>query len=520
MESLYEFDMPVNIRSIIKVLGVGGGGSNAVSYMYSLGIKDVEFVVCNTDLQALNATHVNNKLQIGKNLTSGLGAGANPEVGKKAAEESKKEIRDLLVDNTRMLFITAGMGGGTGTGAAPVIARIAKELDILTVGIVTVPFSFEGKKKNAAALKGVHEMKESCDTVLVINNDKLREIYGNLSIRDAFSKADNILNTAAKSIAEVITVTSEVNVDFEDVKTVMKDSGPAVMGSAATAGENRARRAVEEALSSPLLDNKDITGARKILLSISYGEQHELTMDELTDITDYIEEQAGDDAEVIFGQGLDKELEDQVRVTIIATGFEGGEQKIEDYFKKKVIDLDGPTVHTTHFQQAPIARVEDEKVLREPKQKEVSPATYTSSTPPAEEAPAEEKKRPVLEIEKTYFDLDGAYEVTEIAPQEPVPSQLKNEEPLPDEVELKKQRLMEQSKKRIARIKEFQEGKNLMNMSEIEDFNEKLKVPAYKRKNIRLTSPPHSSESQVSRYNLNDSEDGLGKNRFLHDNVD
>ncbi len=519
MESLYEFDMPVNIKSIIKVLGVGGGGSNAVSYMYSLGIKDVEFVVCNTDLQALNATHVNNKLQIGKNLTSGLGAGANPEVGKKAAEESKKEIRDMLVDNTRMLFITAGMGGGTGTGAAPVIARIAKELDILTVGIVTVPFSFEGKKKNNAALKGVQQMKENCDTVLVINNDKLREIYGNLSIRDAFAKADNILNTAAKSIAEVITVTSEVNVDFEDVKTVMKDSGPAVMGSAATAGENRARRAVEEALSSPLLDNKDITGARKILLSISYGELNELTMDELTDITDYIEEQAGEDAEVIFGQGLDKELEDQVRVTIIATGFEASEDQIDDYFSKKVIDLNSPTSQTLHYTQTPMPRPEPRPEL---KSKEIIPEDYaTPPAQPAAPAPEEVKEKPALEIEKTYFHLDGEYEVTEITPQEQTYVGVKEEDaPLPDEVELKKRRLMEQSKKRIARIKEFQEGKNLMNMSEIEDFNEKLKVPAYKRKNVKLSSTPHSSESQVSRYNLNDGEDGLGKNRFLHDNVD
>ena len=271
-EHAYKFDLPSHHKSIIKVIGVGGGGSNAVNHMFNQGIKDVEFIVCNTDSQALKASVVPGKLQIGVNLTEGLGAGANPDVGKNAALESREDIRDLLGNDTKMVFITAGMGGGTGTGAAPVIAKIAKEMDILTVGIVTAPFVFEGKKKMAQAKAGMDDMKANCDTVLVILNDKLREIHGNLSIGSAFAQADNVLTTAAKGIAEIITVAGYVNVDFQDVRTVMLNAGAAVMGSAQTKGENRARKAAEEALSSPLLDNRDIHGAQKILLSIISGE--------------------------------------------------------------------------------------------------------------------------------------------------------------------------------------------------------------------------------------------------------
>jgi len=271
MSDSYNFEIPTNYKSIIKVIGVGGGGSNAVNHMYNQGIRDVEFVVCNTDSQALENSPVPNKLQIGINLTEGLGAGANPETGKNAALESKDEIRDLLSKSTKMLFVTAGMGGGTGTGAAPVIANIAKEMGILTVGIVTAPFMFEGNKKMDQAQMGIKELKENCDTVIVILNDKLREIYGNLSITKAFAEADNVLTTAAKGIAEIITVPGYVNVDFQDVNTVMRNSGAAVMGSATTEGDNRARRAAEEAISSPLLNNENIHGCKKILLSIISG---------------------------------------------------------------------------------------------------------------------------------------------------------------------------------------------------------------------------------------------------------
>ena len=343
-ENMYQFDLPSHHKSIIKVVGVGGGGSNAVNHMFGLGIKDVEFVVCNTDHQALESSSVPIKLQIGTNLTSGLGAGANPEKGKSAAIESKEDIRDLLATDTKMIFITAGMGGGTGTGAAPIIAQVARELDILTVGIVTAPFAFEGKKKMKAAEDGIKELKKYCDTVIVIMNDKLREIYGNLSISDAFAQADNVLTTAAKGIAEIITVPGYVNVDFEDVKTVMRNAGPAVMGSAQTIGDNRARRAAEEALNSPLLNQQNIYGAEKILLSIISGEEAELQMDELTDITDYIQEYAGDEAEVIFGHGVDSSLGENIRVTVIATGFgkvdEDGEYILTKEKDTRVFDLD------------------------------------------------------------------------------------------------------------------------------------------------------------------------------------
>ncbi len=338
----YKFEIPKHnqYRSIIKVIGVGGGGSNAVNHMYKQGIKDVEFVVCNTDNQALHGSPVPNKLQIGANLTEGLGCGANPEVGRNAALESKDQIREMLV-GAKMIFITSGMGGGTGTGAAPVIAKIAKDMDILTVGIVTAPFSFEGKKKAALAEIGIEGLRQTCDTVLVILNDKLREIYGNLSIGQAFAQADNILTTAAKSIAEIITLAGHVNVDFQDVRTVMLNAGAAVMGSAETRGDARAKKAAEGALASPLLDNRDIMGAKKILLSIISGVEAELQMDELTEITEYIQGQAGDEGEMIFGHGVDPDLGDRIRVTVIATGFPADVKlPISRNEDKKVHELD------------------------------------------------------------------------------------------------------------------------------------------------------------------------------------
>lgn len=320
-------------NNIIKVIGVGGGGSNAVSSMYKRGIQGVSFIICNTDEQALRYSQVPNQLQIGIDLTHGLGAGANPEVGKNAAIESKDEIEALLQDNTKMVFITAGMGGGTGTGAAPVIASIANKLGILTVGIVTMPFAFEGRKKILQAQEGVLEMKKHCDTVIVILNDKLREVLGEMTISNAFAQADNVLTTAAKSIAEIITVPGYVNVDFEDVKTVMKKAGTAVMGSAQVDGENRAQRAAEMALDSPLLNYRNVKGAKKILLSIVSGVDSELQMDELSLIADYIQEQVGCDAEMIFGHSIDKQLQDGIRVTLIATGFDDNkEDKNESSF--------------------------------------------------------------------------------------------------------------------------------------------------------------------------------------------
>ncbi len=522
-ENMYQFDLPSHQKSIIKVVGVGGGGSNAVNHMYSLGIKDVEFVVCNTDHQALESSTVPAKLQIGTTLTGGLGAGANPEKGKEAALESKEEIRDLLAQDTKMIFITAGMGGGTGTGAAPVIAQVAKELDILTVGIVTAPFMFEGKKKMAAAEEGIRELKKYCDTVIVIMNDKLREIYGNLSISEAFGKADNILTTAAKGIAEIITVPGYVNVDFEDVKTVMKGAGPAVMGSAKTVGDNRARRAAEEALNSPLLNQQNIFGAKKILLSIISGEEAELQMDELTDITDYIQEYAGDNAEVIFGHGVDGTLGENIRVTVIATGFgkvnEDGEYIINRAIEPKVIDLEsqkeierGKENNTSNF----IFEIGEEPEVEE---KNHSHIEYEFSwlkdeikrEVEIEDSQDTEKKNKSLQQSSFEFDFDNQrldegeeihedeIEIADVFSHIPNSAQSRFEE------------------ERAKREKLF-EGKKFE--METDEFKERLDVPAYERKKVKLQNTPHSSEREISKFNLNEDNKILGNNKFLHDNVD
>ncbi len=329
---VFEFDIPSHHKSIIKVIGVGGGGSNAVNYMNSTGIRNVEFIICNTDIQALHSSSVKNQLQIGMELTKGLGAGANPVKGKEAALESSHEIRELLRnDGTKMLFITAGMGGGTGTGAAPIIAQIAKELDILTVGIVTLPFDFEGKSKMEKALNGVEELKKGCDSVITILNQRLIEIYGDLSQSKAFEKADDIISTSAKCIAEIVTVPGQINVDFEDVKTVMKNAGTSVLGSAEASGENRAKEAIENAINSPLLNDRNIEGAKKILLNIvSGGGDYELTTIELNTITKLVNDTSSNDVEIIFGTAIDGELDDKVKVTIIATGFSNSKNGIDE----------------------------------------------------------------------------------------------------------------------------------------------------------------------------------------------
>jgi cell division protein FtsZ len=315
-----KFDLPKDQASIIKVIGVGGGGSNAVNHMYNQGITGVDFVICNTDAQALELSPIPNKIQLGTTLTEGLGAGANPEVGKNAAIEDIENIKAILENNTKMVFITAGMGGGTGTGAAPVIAQTAREMGILTVGIVTIPFSFEGRRRKQQADEGLQALRDNVDTMLVINNDKLRMMHGNLKMGEAFSKADDILTIAAKGIAEIITVAGYINVDFEDVKTVMKDGGTAIMGSATAEGEERAIKAVSSALASPLLNDNEIKGANFILLNVTSGDD-EITMDEIDEITDYIQNEAGYTAELIWGNGTDESLGNSISVTVIATGF-------------------------------------------------------------------------------------------------------------------------------------------------------------------------------------------------------
>jgi cell division protein FtsZ len=551
----YMFDLPKNQKSIIKVIGVGGGGSNAVNHMFSQGIKDVEFVVVNTDAQALESSPVPLRLQLGANLTEGLGAGANPEKGKNAALESKEQIRELLSDNTKMVFITAGMGGGTGTGAAPVIAKIAKDLDILTVGIVTAPFVFEGKKKMQAAQAGIEALRENCDTVLVILNDKLREIYGNLAIRSAFAKADNILTTAAKSIAEIITVHQDVNVDFEDVKTVMKDAGAAVMGSATEEGEGRAIRAAEKAIASPLLNNVDIKGAQKILLSIMSGEDDELSMDELSEITEYIQERAGDNAEVIFGQGIDEELSKGIRVTVIATGFkmdkltetptpiasnksnQAIEVESEEENFKKVIDLEsGKTskvdeeevarsgeTFTFKFSQPVFPVANDVKI--EPIQTP-QPATplaqqqtfldfnnapvNNTSDQPQEYVFVNKQEQP----EKKVFTLDDDEPSSYSSKVEPVEEDEKGSF-IPDHYEQYRQRAIQRAHERFEKLR----GNKSYSSSQ-EEFKEKLETPAYLRKQVKLSEVQHSSERSVSRFSLSDDNEFLKNNKFLHDNVD
>lgn len=316
------FDLPKEKASIIKVFGIGGGGCNAVNHMFRQGIKDVNFVICNTDAQALESSPVPNRIQLGPELTKGRGAGNHPEMGQAATLESMEEIRGLLEANTEMVFITAGMGGGTGTGGAPVVARIARDMGVLTVGIVTLPFSFEGKKRVAQAREGIEELKEHVDSIIVIVNDKIREVYGNLGFSDAFARADDILTTAARGIAEIITITGYVNVDFEDVKTVLRDSGAAIMGTGTASGEHRAIEAVESALNSPLLNDTDIQGAQHVLLNITSGER-EVLMDEISEITEYVQESAGMEADIIWGNCSDDTLGDALSVTVIATGFQG-----------------------------------------------------------------------------------------------------------------------------------------------------------------------------------------------------
>ena len=341
IDSNFSFDLPKNKSNVMKVMGVGGGGSNAVNHMYKQGIKGVDFVVCNTDSQALEESPVPNKIQRGVNLTEGLGAGANPEIGKLAALESYEELKNLLETQTKMLFITAGMGGGTGTGAAPIIAEMAKEFNILTVGIVTIPFNFEGKNRELQAVKGLEKLKRSVDSLIIINNNKLRDVYGNLGFKEGFSKADEVLATAARGVAQVITHHYTQNIDLKDAKTVLSNSGTAIMGSSVTSGSNRANEAVIKALDSPLLNDNKIEGSKNVLLLIVSGTE-EITIDEIGEINEYIQNETGNSANIIMGVGEDLELGNNISVTIIATGFGDEKQKslVSSESKKIIYNLD------------------------------------------------------------------------------------------------------------------------------------------------------------------------------------
>ncbi len=554
-----EFDLPKHdkpqAQSIIKVIGVGGGGSNAVNHMYLQGIAGVDFIVCNTDCQALDISPVPFKIQLGPNLTEGRGAGMIPEVGMNAAMENIQEIRELLSKDTKMVFVTAGMGGGTGTGAAPVIAQVARDLGILTVGIVTVPFNFEGRKRRQQAEEGLERMRQNVDTLLIINNEKLREFGRNMSLSEAFSHADDVLTVAAKGIAEVISVTGSINVDFNDVNTVMRNSGHAIMGSAIASGKDRAIQAVQAALSSPLLNDDNISGARYVLLNISYGDQ-EVMMDEITEITDYIQEAAGSTADVIWGHAKDASLADQLSITIIATGFSSSSVStyaqapertvvvLEEEQKQEIVaPLSSPF---ERIATAPIAEASNEPFIKEV-QAEVAPSAPIFTPAAAEpekttfnlyDEPAIE---PVAEVEPaqtqaamTWDVFDVQTEATPAAASYTSPVQAFEEAPvvkhiLEDEaiqkVNLEEPKRMlspeEQMRKvqeRVARIQEF--TSKLKRPEGIIEFENE---PAFVRRNIALQQTQPSATEQVSRFGIAPDANGtagLRNNSFLHDNVD
>ena len=461
----FEFDMPLHHKSIIKVIGVGGGGSNAVNFMNSVGIRNVEFIICNTDIQALHSSSVKNQLQIGMELTKGLGAGANPIKGKEAALESSHEIRELLRnDGTKMLFITAGMGGGTGTGAAPIIAQIAKELDILTVGIVTLPFEFEGKLKMDKALTGIDELKVSCDSVITILNQRLIEIYGELSQTKAFEKADNIIATSAKCIAEIITVPGQINVDFEDIKTVMKDAGSSVLGSAEASGINRAQEAVENAINSPLLNDKDIDGAKKILLNIvSGGGDNELSTIELNTITKLVNKSASPNVEFIFGTAIDGDLEDKVRVTIIATGFNN--LNINESFNQEITNDDkNEESQINLFEDNNIEFIQSDEVK-------------------------EKNEEVIHDINDDYKEYEDTFESENI-----ISTNDKSEDVIIEELDVFDQVDNDDSNKKNYYISKRKERINNYQNKNYKDesYEQKLAIPAFKRKNIILEDEEES----------------------------
>ncbi len=514
-----KFDLPKDRSSIIKVIGVGGGGSNAVTHMYNQGIQGVDFVICNTDNQALEQSGVPVQVQLGSSLTEGRGAGSQPEVGRNAAIESIDDIKEILAKETQMVFITAGMGGGTGTGAAPIIAEAAKEMGILTVGIVTIPFAFEGRKRKQQADHGLAELRSQVDTLLVICNDRLRQMYGNQKISEAFSKADDILTVAAKGIAEIITVTGYINVDFEDVRTVMQNGGTAIMGSATASGDERAMKAVNQALASPLLNDNDIKGAKYILLNITSGVE-EASMDEIDEITEFIQSEAGHSADMIWGTGQDESLGDSISVTIIATGFGPNdipEIQLGETEKKTVIhdleDKTEPSVSPAPSQDIVEGEAFQEPFLKSEQKEEEDEESENQTTIQFDLSPSrtkrEEEKK--MDMEPTLKN-DNQEEVSNDTPtsDEVVQS---NVNKLPNEDQLKK------SQERIRRLQDL--GKKMKTSSAISEMENE---PAYKRRSIKLEDVPHSSEENVSRFTLSEDDENKTQlrenNSFLHDNVD
>ena len=521
---MMQFELPQEENSIIKVIGVGGGGSNAVNHMYRLGIKGVDFIICNTDKQALDKSPVPYKIQLGAQSTKGLGAGSIPDVGRDAALESIDEIKGFLTANTQMVFITAGLGGGTGTGAAPVIASVAKELGILTVGIVTIPFTFEGKKRRAQAEAGLEEMKKYVDTLLVIGNDKLREIYGNLKMSEAFEHADDVLTGAAKSIAEIISLHMHINVDFNDVKTVMKDSGVAIMGSAVASGEKRAIKAVEQALNSPLLNDNDISGARHVLLNIMSGTD-DIDMDEFGEITDFIQEAAGGTAELITGYGTDASLGDNVSVTIIATGFKSKQTtgfEAMSFKDRKVVNLDEKVIETPVAEVVQTTIIDDiQKVepfvfIKEETQETTKEINIISAT---EETQNDTDYTVTSSIEETKTVITEFTFNDVVSEETKTVSNQITDEPTFEQDVVSREEQIKLAQERIRKLKEI-----TLKMKSPEGLAALEKQTAFERKNISLEQKTPSTESSVSRFTLGESDDKKieirPNNSFLHDNVD
>ena len=537
----FEFQLPKNQSSQIKVMGVGGGGGNAVNYMFEHGIKGVDFVICNTDLQALEASLIPTKIQLGKNLTEGLGAGSDPDVGMKAAQESSDRISELLDANTKMLFITAGMGGGTGTGAAPVIAEIAREKGILTIAVVTHPFANEGGYRKQYAKDGLEELKKYVDTLLVINNDKLIEIYGDLTFTQAFGKANEVLNTATKGIAEVISQHLRVNIDLNDARKVLENSGTALMGQAIASGENRAIEAVTEALDSPLLNDNDITGAEQVLLKIVSGEgDDEIRISELEIIKNQIQKAAGRDVNIIEGIGNDASLEGAVSITVIATGFETKKVnepvtiKLEDTDDIGNSDSNDLEIINDNIQQTLSLEDDESFDFEHFKSNEVEVQTIVGSDKKVVSLEEDENfiSEPeaiisdILELNNENPDSEKKVVVNEdITEKESLEFHkpiINEEEKLNSEqdvqlVDNKSMRI--EAREREERLREISiKLRTPSGLTKLED------EPAYKRNNIDLEETAHSSEDEISHFSLtSDNEEKIilnDKNSFLHDNVD
>jgi cell division protein FtsZ len=493
-DEIMNFDLPVERSSIIKVVGIGGGGNNAVTHMFEKGIRDVNFVVCNTDHQALEKCPVPLKVQLGESLTEGRGAGSRPEIGRQAALENIDDVMKALSGNTKMVFITTGMGGGTGTGATPVIAKACRDAGLLTIAVVTIPFKSEGKVRIMQAIDGVTELKDHVDSLLVINNEKLREIYGNQPVSTAFAKADDVLTTAVKGIAEIITVTGYINVDFADVETVMRNSGVSIMGMGSASGEDRATKAIENALNSPLLNSNDITGASSILINISSGTgEHELTMDELGEITDFMYDAASDDALIIRGLSKDENLKEEISVTVIATGFEAN-SIFQPYKSKKT---------STVELLAPVSPIPSG----------IIPETGNDVFSVHEKG----KKHIISDFDEESqgtidFNHDSGVDYSEMR------SRRKGSEKDPNDKS-------ESVLRKVKHMQNILKKEGLSNKTMKENIDTFEDVPAYVRRNLSIGSGENGgSDSKLSKFTLTSGDDDepvlRENNAYLNDNVD